>query len=74
MALNPMALLQMKERFRIFKEEHPKVLPFLNNARKSMLVPGTIMELRFKKQDGEEMVSNIKLTKNDVETIESLLK
>ena len=33
MAMNPMQLMQMAERLRIFKEQHPRVLDFLHARR-----------------------------------------
>ena len=67
MAMNPMALLQLKERLNLFNQDHPKMLPFLT-AVKDKMQEGTILELKVTDVEGKEMVSNIRLTANDMET------
>ncbi len=74
MAVNPMALLHLKERLSIFQKEHPKVRPFLHAVKEDAIVPGTILELKITTQDGRERVTNIRLTENDIETIQMLSK
>ena len=70
MAMNPMQLMQLAERLRIFKEQHPRVLDFLHAVARNNIQPGVVMELRVTDNDGKTMVTNIKLTPEDVETIE----
>ena len=70
--MNPMALLQMKDRFEIFQQEHPKVLPFLNAVWANALQTGTVLELKVTTPEGKELTSNIRLTENDIETIRML--
>lgn len=74
MAINPLQLLKLKDRFHIFKEEHPKVVPFLKMLREKALEEGNVLEIRVKTKDGQEYTSNIRLTGNDIETITSLVK
>ncbi len=69
MAVNPMALLKLKDRFRIFNEEHPKARPFFHTLRTSAVREGSIIEIKVTDPDGKEYVSNIRVTPNDVETI-----
>lgn len=71
MAMNPMALLQLKERLNLFNQDHPKMLPFLT-AVKDKMQEGTILELKVTDVEGKEMVSNIRLTANDMETFRIL--
>ncbi len=72
MALNPMQLMQMGERLRIFRSQHPRVLEFLQAVARNNLQPGVIMELKVTDLDGKVSVTNIKLTPEDIETIEIL--
>lgn len=72
MAINPMALLKLKDRFSIFNREHPRVVPFFRSIRENGLVEGAILELTVKTGDGKEQVTNIRLTPNDVETLKLL--
>ena len=71
MAMNPMALLQLKERLNLFNQDHPKMRPFLTAVRDKMQ-EGTILELKVTDVEGKEMVSNIRLTANDMETFRIL--
>ncbi|MBO5520166.1 MAG: hypothetical protein J5973_00645 [Eubacterium sp.] len=74
MAINPMALMKMKERLKIFNQEHPKVGPFFQVLHERAMMEGTILELKATTPDGQEYVSNIRLTPNDVETLRTLIK
>ena len=69
MALNPMTLMKLKARFSIFRQEHPKVLPFLKAVSQNALREGTVMEVKFTDPEGKEYKSNIRLTQDDLETI-----
>lgn len=67
--MNPMALLQMKNRLDLFQQEHPKVFPFFNAVNSEAMRVGTIMELKVTTPEGKELAANIKLTENDLETL-----
>ena len=58
MAMNPMQLVQMAERLRIFRSQNPN------------LEPGVVMELKVTDNNGKVSVTNIRLTPEDIETIE----
>ena len=74
MAINPMALLKIKERMTIFQQDHPKVGPFFGMLKGRALIEGAVYELKVTTPDGQEYVSNIRLTQNDIETIRLLSK
>ena len=74
MAINPMKLMQIKERFDIFNSEHPKVAPFFKVLKDRAISKGTVLELKAVTPDGKEYVSNICMTDNDVETLQMLLE
>ena len=74
MAFNPLQLVKLKERYHILKEDHPKFVPFLCMLREKALEEGTIIEIKAKTKDGQEYVSNIRLTPNDVETFNIFTK
>ena len=67
-----MQLVQLAERLRIFKSQHPKVLEFLHAVARDNIQPGVVMELRVTDLDGKVSVTNIKLTQEDIETFEIL--
>ena len=74
MAVNPKQLMQMADRLRIFKEQHPRVLEFISAVCRSSLQPGVILELKVTETDGRTSVTNMRLTPEDIETIEIIKK
>ena len=69
MAKNPLQLMQMADRLRIFKQQHPKVLEFIQAIGRNNLQPGVVLELRVTDLDGRVSVTNMRLTEEDIETI-----
>ncbi len=69
MAVNPKAMLQLRERLNIFNAQHPKFGLFLQSIGSRGIEEGTVVELKVTRPDGEEAVTNIRLTADDVETI-----
>ena len=69
MALNPMEMMKLGERLRIFREQHPRVLDFIQAVGRNNLQPGVILELRVTDLDGKVSVTNMRLTEEDIETI-----
>ena len=74
MHMNPMLLLQAKERIDIFGQEHPKVFPFFKMLKNKALHVGAVYEMKVTSADGQEYVSNIRLTENDVQTIGMIME
>ncbi len=72
MAMNPSDLPRLKERYDLFKTQHPKFFPFLQAAGQEAVREGTIAEIRIIPKEGQDFVTNIKLTADDVKTIEML--
>jgi hypothetical protein len=70
MAVNPKQLMQMADRLRIFREQHPRVREFISAVGRSSLQPGVILELKVTETDGRTSVTNMRLTPEDIETIE----
>jgi hypothetical protein len=69
MAKNPLQFMQLAERLKIFREQHPRVLDFIQAVGRNNLQPGVILELRVTDLDGKVSVTNMRLTEEDVETI-----
>lgn len=63
---------EAKKRMDMFNADHPKVMPFLEMLKGKALKEGTVVEMRVTDPDGNEYVSNIRLTATDVETIKLL--
>lgn len=70
--MNPKDMFTLKKKLDTFNSEHPKVQPFLA-ASASMLEVGTVIEMKVTNPDGREIVSNIRLTPDDVETLRGLM-
>ena len=70
MAVNPMQFMQLADRLRIFQSQHPRVIDFLRDVGRNSLEPGVVMELRVTDNNGRTSVTNIRLTEEDMETIE----
>jgi len=68
--MNPLDTMQLAGRLGIFKNQHPKFGKFLKSVAGKGLEEGSVMEVRFRAVDGEEYLANIKLTKEDVETLD----
>lgn len=73
MAFNPMQLMKLKERYTLFQTQHPKIMPFLKTA-KERIDPGTMIELKITTSDGKTMNAGLKLTADDIRTLEMLTK
>ncbi len=71
MAINPMELFKLRERYHLFKKDHPKVGSFISAVSKDVR-PGTVLELKVRTPEGEEKVTNIRLNENDIETLRML--
>ncbi len=70
MAVNPMQFMQLADRLRIFRSQHPRVIDFIRDVGRNSLEPGVVMELRVTDNNGRTSVTNIRLTQEDMETIE----
>lgn len=69
MGKNPLQLMQLAERLKIFRQQHPKVLDFIQDIGRNNLQPGVVLELRVTDLDGKVAVTNMRLTEEDIETI-----
>ena len=72
MAINPMALMKIRSRMNIFRQDHPKIGPFFQMLKDGAVVEGAVYELKVTTPDGKDYTANIRLTANDVETIQLL--
>ena len=69
MGKNPLQLMQLAERLKIFRQQHPKVLDFIQAIGRNNLQPGVVLELRVTDLDGKVAVTNMRLTEEDIEAI-----
>ena len=71
--MNPMDLMQLSGRFSIFGKQHPRVVAFFQENGHE-LKEGTILTLNVKTKEGKEMVTNMRLSPEDVETLKLIAK
>ena len=69
MNMNPALLLQLQQRLGVFQQDHPKVLPFFRAVGENAVTEGTVFAIKVTTPEGNVIESNIKLTANDIETI-----
>lgn len=69
MAVNPMDMMKIGQRLKLFQEQHPKFPAFLAQVKENALMPGSIMEMKVTTPEGREYITNIRLTQDDVETL-----
>lgn len=66
--MNAMQMMQIMQRWSLFQEDHPKFRPFLGAMKELAMKEGTVLELKATDPDGKTIMTNIKVTANDVET------
>lgn len=69
MAFNPMKLIQMQNTWKAFVARHPKLPMFFQAVGKQALMEGTVLEIKVTKPDGTNMVTNLKLSDEDLDAI-----
>ena len=68
--MNLMNLMQLKESWAVFKDNHPKFPLFLKAALKSSLKEGSVVEIRVTSPEGKTIATNLKLKASDLELLE----
>jgi len=69
---NPSMIFQMKSMWERFERNHPKFPRFMQAVGRDYIQEGTVLEISVTRADGENVTSNIRLTKDDMEMIETL--
>ncbi len=69
MAINPMLFMQLKTSWNRFVQNHPKFPQFLKAAYSHGLAEGSIVEFKITTPEGKTISSNIKLSREDMDTI-----
>lgn len=69
--MNLMDMMQFGSRFSMFKQQHPRVVAFFQENGHE-LKEGTILELKMRTKEGKELITNMRLTAEDMETLEMI--
>lgn len=70
--MNIMNLMQLKESWAVFKNNHPKFPMFLKAASERCLQEGSVVEIRVTSPEGKTLTTNLKLKASDLELFEQL--
>lgn len=70
--MNPMKLLELKSQWDKFNANHPKFAPFLRAVAANGVEEGTVIEINITTPEGKNFASNIKVTKSDLDLIETI--
>ena len=70
--INPIKLMKMKNAWSRFAANHPKFPLFLNAIVKRGIQEGTIFEFKVTSPDGQELVTNMRLSADDIELLKEL--
>ena len=71
--MNPMEMMQMKSRMERFGKQHPRVVAFFSENHQE-LREGAVVEIRITSPEGRGVVTNMRLTAEDEETINVMKK
>ncbi len=69
--MNPFEMMQMKSKFDRFGQQHPRVVAFMQENHQE-LREGAVVELRITTPEGRNVVTNMRLTADDEELINTL--
>ncbi len=69
--MNPMAMMQLGSRLEKFGQQHPRVVAFFKENHQE-LREGAIVEIRITSPEGRSVVTNMRLTADDEETLRML--
>ena len=69
--MNPMAIMQIKPLLEQFQQRHPKFIQFFNYASQQ-IGEDSLIEISVTSADDKKIVTNIRLSREDLELIEKL--
>ena len=72
MAINPMKLLKLKDRYHCFKKDHPKLMAFFAAASKEHAEVGSKVKIAITNSAGKTIGTEFELTPDDIRTMELL--
>ncbi|MCR4691326.1 MAG: hypothetical protein K5739_08280 [Lachnospiraceae bacterium] len=67
--MNPMDIMQLGGRLNTFNQQHPRFGAFLREAGPDAMRVGSVLEMKVTSPEGQEYITNIKLTEEDIETL-----
>ena len=72
MAMNFQSLLQIRNLWQRFTNQHPKFPAFLKAASQAAMQENAILEITVTTPDGKTLTSNLKVGKEDLEMLQTI--
>lgn len=72
--MNPADLFTLSKGWKTFSNNHPKVVMFLQYIAQNPIEEGTIISFSVQRPDGKPVATNMKVTQEDLEFVETLKK
>ena len=69
--MNPLAAVKVIPLVKRFSENHPKLKPFIHTAL-GMIGEDSIVEIKITNAEGRTIVTNMKISKDDIKLVEEL--
>lgn len=70
--MNPSSMLKFMQAKQKFTNNHPKFASFLGYVFKGGIPEGTVIEISIEKPGADRITSNIRVTQEDLELLETL--
>lgn len=71
MGFNPIKMMQARTAMAQFEKRHPKIRGFLESVSADALQEGTVVEVSVTTPQGRNYITNIKVTKEDIELFQN---
>ncbi len=72
--INPSIILSIKKRKAMFEKDHPEFTPFLKKSLLNFVKKDSVISISIQNPSGEKTQTQIKLSENDIKTLEMILK
>jgi len=69
--MNPLKMIQAKTAMAQFEKRHPKLRGFAQTVVRDAVREGTVVEIRVTTPEGKSYVTNMKVTKEDIDLLKS---
>ena len=74
MSVNPMKIFQLKGLWDRFISNHPKLPRFAQAVAQNAVREGTVIEISVTTSDGQDYVSNLRITQEDMELLREAME
>ena len=72
MALNPMQIIQLKDKLNGFRNRHPGFVGFIGALRREGVPEGSVLDIRFTSPDGRTSATHFRVTQEDLDFLRTI--